>query len=159
MLKAYGLNEDVLALAFKEAQNEDTLQWYVKGVPNADFYLALHPFLKKWHITRNATKVTIGKFYIKIDSNFARKGSRPDNVYRFVDKFSKSKSISPADQLMFYGIDPEIKALQASAKHCTEQVQILNTEVADLKEQLQLSKERLYVAHSARFSLFNVCQW
>ena len=49
---------------------------------------------------------------------------------------------------MFYGSDPEIKALQASA-NITEQVQILNTEVADLKEQLQLSKERLYVAHSA----------
>ena len=66
MLKAYGLNEDVLALAFKEAQNEDTLQWYVKGVPNADFYRALHPFFKKWHITRNATKVTITLKLIQI---------------------------------------------------------------------------------------------
>ena len=37
-------------------------------------------------------------------------------------------------------------------KHCTEQVQILNT---DLKEQLQLSKERLYVAHSALRNVTN----
>lgn len=69
-LIGYGLNEDLLAKLFGQVQNEETsLSWYLKSVPNNDFYQTLHPFLKKWHVTRNVTKVAIGKFYLSIDKS------------------------------------------------------------------------------------------
>ena len=124
----------MLDSVFKQFQTGDKpLQWCLKGVPNADFYKALHPFLKKWPITRSATKVAIGKFYIEIDRNFAEKRGRADNVYRYVERCLKSNQ--PPDQLMIYGREnhlSEIKTLQSSTKHCTEQVQNLSMEVTEL---------------------------
>ena len=64
-LHSYGLNENTLLVVFDQVQTGDIpLQWQLKGVPNADFYIKLHPFIKKWSVTKNATKVAVGKFYI-----------------------------------------------------------------------------------------------
>ena len=47
-LTGYGLSEELLAKVVREVQNEETsLSWCLKGVPNIDFYQTLHPFLKK----------------------------------------------------------------------------------------------------------------
>ena len=60
------------------------------------------------------------------------------------------KSNQPPDQLMIYGHEnhlSEIKTLQFSTKHCTEQVQKLSMEVTELKQQLESSKKQLHSAH------------
>ena len=78
----YDLNKEFLQSVFHQVQTgSKPLQWQLKGVLNADFYIKLHPFIKKWPITKSATKVAVGKFYIEIDRKFAEKGSRPDNMY------------------------------------------------------------------------------
>ena len=60
----YGLDEEVLTSVFDQVQSgKESLQWSLKGVPNVGFYL------QKWSITRGATKVAIGKFYVAIDKN------------------------------------------------------------------------------------------
>ena len=93
----------------------------------------------------------MGKFYIEIDRNFAEKESRPDNVYRFVERFEKSNH--SLDQLMTYGKDKNIvetRILQFNVQKCTEIVEI---EVTQLKEQLKSSRKQL---HFARYALCDV---
>ena len=87
-MQVYGLNKELLATIFHQVQNEEkAILWHLEGVPNAEFYVKLHPYLKRWPVTCNASKSAIGRFYIKIDRRFADKGSRADNAYRYVNTF------------------------------------------------------------------------
>ena len=131
--------------------------WHLEGVPNAEFYVKLHPYLKRWPVTCNASKSAIGSFYIEIDRHFADKGSRTDNVYRYVDTFIQSNY--PPNHLMSYsGISKsvhqnEVEVLKSEVSHCTEQLQTLNIEVVELRQHLQSSREQL---QSARIALRDV---
>jgi len=69
-----------------EKSDVTPLKWSLKGVPNIGFYQELWYFLKGWHKTQRATKITIGHFYIAIDRNLQVKGSCPDNTYRFIQR-------------------------------------------------------------------------
>ena len=90
------------------------------------------------------TKVAIGKFYIAIDSNFKEKGSRPDNVYRCIERISKSQQQS--DKPMVYVKDlycKEVKDITSQLKQCNEQLIELNTECSELKQQFKDSRDQL----------------
>ena len=63
----YGLNEELFMSCFHAFEAETSLPWQVKGIPDVGFYKALHPYLTKFK--SSITKITIGKFYIAIDSN------------------------------------------------------------------------------------------
>lgn len=145
-LIVYGLDKKLLASVYYQVQNgEKILKWHIPGVPNVGFYKQLHPFFKKWSITRGSTKVAIGQFYMAIDKNLAEKRCRADNAYRFIERIAKCNQ--PPDKLMTYGLDKavsEVKVVQAEMRSCTEQVQKLNMEVDELRQQLCASKDELH---------------
>ena len=90
-LLAYGLNEKLLMEAFSQVENaedEKSLSWYIRGIPDYGFYQDLHEFLKKCPHTRHFTKVSIGNFYNAIDKNLRDRSFQPINAYRFVDRLS-----------------------------------------------------------------------
>ena len=125
----------------------EPLKWYLKGVGEVGFYRELHPFLKKWSVSCGSSKITIGRFYIAIDSNLKLRGMRADNVYRLIDGVSYSHC--PSNTLMSYGIDTavgEIRAMQKEATHCREQVETLNSEYRELRKEFEKSREELQLA-------------
>ena len=144
------MNEELLASVFHQVESgKTTLKWCLKGVPNILFYQKLHTFLKKWPVTCQSTKVAIGKFYIAIDKNVRERGSRPDNVYRFIERVAKS---SESDKLMTYdkgACITELKTMRSELKHCTDHVTSLNREVNELKQQLEESRKQLHSAQDA----------
>ena len=91
-LVGYGLSEELLTELFEQLQNDvKPLNWCLKGIPNIDFYKALHPFLKKWHVTSNVSKAVIGKFYLSIDKNLHESTDCTDNAYRLIENVVRSK--------------------------------------------------------------------
>ena len=144
-LLSYGLNEDNLLFVFNQVLTGDLhLRWQLKGIPNADFYIKLHPFIKKWPATKDETKVAVGKFYMGIDRSFAN-SSYPYNLYPYVEKFTSASHA--LDELMTYkGTDKhviEVKSLQSNVQKCTETVEMLNTEVGELKQQLAVTASKM----------------
>ena len=96
----YGLTEEILTATFHQVQSgEKSLQWHLTCIPTISFYRSLHCYFKKWPVSSRLSKISLGKFYIAIDANLKLKGSRPDNVYKFIDKLSQSQS----DDMMNYG--------------------------------------------------------
>ena len=117
----------MLKSTFLQVQSgKQPLQWSLKGIPEVGFHQVLHPFLKRWPITHGKTKQAIGSFYIAIDHNLKEKGSRADNVYRFVEGICKSGQ--PSSALVQYGFDQgamdkhEVKSMQLEVEECREQV-------------------------------------
>ena len=85
--------------------------------------------MKRSPITRRTCKIAIGKFYIAIDTNLLRKGSRPDNVYRFIENISQSQS-DQSHQLMNYGNiqervwrRQELKEMKSEVDACNQKVE------------------------------------
>ncbi len=120
-----------------------------KWHPNFKFYKSLQSFLKRLHVTKDATKVAIGSFYIEIDENMKQKGSHPDNVYRFVDKAVKTNS--PVGVMTYHqAVDDqfrkEVKVFQSKFTSCTKEVELLNSDMFQLKQQLEVSRQELHVA-------------
>ena len=150
-LHYYGLDEDILSSVFRQVQSgKEPIQWSLKGVPNVNFYQKLHPFLKKWSVTHEATKSMIGRFYVAIDKNLKDRGSRADNVYRFIERVVECSQSS--DATMSYGLDKEIvevKALRKKVKHCTETLDKFSKETDELRKQLEDSKKQLCSARCA----------
>ena len=134
-LLAYGLNEELLAQVFSQlgSDQEETLSWYVRGVPDHGFYQDLHQFLKKWPQTRKSTKVSIGRFYVAIGKNLQTRGFRPDNAYRFIERLTMSKH--PRNSVVRYGlVEPEVNTLQTQLKECSELARKLITDLDTLKK-------------------------
>ena len=83
-LIAHGLTNELLISSMSEIEAGKATVWSLSGrIPTIGFYRALHYHLKQ-HF--KATKTAIGKLYCGIDSNLKEKGSRPDNIYRFVER-------------------------------------------------------------------------
>jgi hypothetical protein len=72
-LLKYGLTAELLDLTFDQVLHGERvpLQWSLNIVPIIEFFQALHQFMKRWSITRQATKTAIGRFYMAIDVNFS----------------------------------------------------------------------------------------
>ena len=71
--------------------------WIIHGncdTPTIGFYRKLHTYIKR---QPNLSKVLIGRLYSVIDSNFQEKGSKPDNIYRFVDSIDTSFQTTDAE--------------------------------------------------------------
>ena len=102
------------------------------------------------HLTYHIAKAAIGNFYVAIDKNLKEKGSRPDNVYRFIENIAKSE---PSDKLMMYGKSTyvnELKAMRAQVQQSTEHITQIDIE---LKQKLEASRKQL---HSARCALRDI---
>ena len=65
--------------------------WQLRVSPIIVFYRALHAYLKK---QPRISKTLIRKFYTANYCNLKEKGSRPDNVYRFIDNIVSSQRLS-----------------------------------------------------------------
>ena len=153
-LGKYGLTEQLLEEAFAN-QCDFTECWSLSEIPTVGFYRELHCFLKKWPPTLSVTKTTIGRFYMSIDAELKRKGSRPDNVYQFIEKVATSKKLSST--VMSYGLHATIQHLQKEAKGCSEQAQKLSAKLNEQENELSAMKTEIEVAdrelHDAKCAL------
>lgn len=151
ILLAHGLTEELLSNIYHQVVEgkKPSDKWQLQEIPNVAFYQQLHLFIKKWYLTRNATKTTIGLVYLSIDVNLWEKGCRPDNIYRFVDKLSDKKPGIP----MSYCHIAAVHNMKREITKCNEDIQALTTEVSELKQQLQQSREQLETASIALCSI------
>lgn len=132
-----GLNEEILEASL-------TLQgdWCVNNIPTVGFYRCLHEFLVKWPKSRSMTKTAVGKFYMRIDHNLKQKGSRPDNIYRFVERVILSDE--PDSSFMSYGIGyQQIHHLRRELKEHTHLLQSLETKLTVTDTELDIVKRKL----------------
>lgn len=140
-LHEQGLSEEVITLTLSEVQVGDTsYSWQLNAIPTIGFYRALHTYLKK---QPRITKVLIGRFYCTMDSNLQEKGSRPDNVYRYIDNIACSKRQS--DEPMVYNIQGMNK-MSSQLKKCSEKLEELNTECTELRQRFEMSRNQLKAA-------------
>ena len=152
-LTGYGLNEEILSSIFQDDW-DGPLQWSLKDIPNIEFYQLLHPFLKKWPLSHNASKSDIGRFYMAIDRNLRLKDCRADNIYRFIERISHSSRAG--DVLMTYDNNSSLLvASQRTMRECSAQVEELNSEVIELKKELQASRKQLQSTRQALKDLTN----
>ena len=132
-----GLNEETL-----EASLALQSDWCVNDVPTVGFYRCLHKFLVKWPKSRSMTKTAVGKFYMGIDHNFKQKGSRPDNIYRFVEKIILSDE--PDSSPMNYGIGyQQIHHLRRELKDHTHLIQDLESKLTVTDTELDIVKRKV----------------
>jgi hypothetical protein len=115
----YGLSPKVLSLAIEQLSSEEDLDFSckLKTVPTIGLYRKLHQYLTK-HL--NLPKVVIGRFYCAFDCNFQEKGSRADNIYRFVDTIVSSKR--SFGDLMLYNV-PVRKSTKTMLKQCSKEIE------------------------------------
>ena len=170
-LHAHGLNEELFISCFHAFEAEASLPWQVKDIPSVGFYKALHPYLTK-QFKSSITKVTIGKFYIAIDPSLRAKGSRPDNIYRFIETVIKSKK--PSDMPMFYGKSAvvglttdadyenheaenyfDFHLMKDQLIHCTNQLEDMTAECLELKRNFQASRNQLQGTKAALRDITN----
>ena len=139
-----GLCQEVLSstLELLQAGSVDC-SWNLCGTPTIGFYRKLHTYLKR---QPKLSKVLIGRLYSIIDCNFQEKGSRPDNVYRFVDNIVSSKRDS--DDPMLYNI-PVVKSTSSMLKKCSQQIEELNAECIGLRKKIETSRSHLRAANHA----------
>ena len=71
------------------------------------------------------SKVAVGKFYIAIDEQLKLKGSRPDYIYRFIDRLVSSAKAG--SDLVAYGKNFELENLQ-------QEVASLSTKLQQIEE-------------------------
>ena len=137
-LREQGLCQEVLSstLELVRAGNVDH-SWKLCDTPTIGFYRKLHTYLKR---QPNLSKVLIGRLYSVIDSNFQEKGSRPDNIYRFVDSIVSSKRQS--DDPMLYNI-PVVRSTNSMLKKCSQQIEELNAECVELRKKIEVSRTQL----------------
>ena len=115
----------------------------LNAIPCIGFYRALHTYLKK---QPRITKVLIGRFYIAVDCKLKEKGSRPDNVYRYIDNITRSKRQS--DEPMVYNIQG-VKEMGSQLKKCSEKLEELNAECTELRQRFEISRSQLKTAKLA----------
>ena len=148
-LRAHGLTEEVLLSTFQQIlSGAESVDWQLISTPTTHFYQSLHRYLKKWPVSSRSSKILIGKFYISIDAQLRAKASRPDNVYRFIERISKSKS----DQFVDYGDHArrtEIKELRSDVTRCNHKLQQMAREYEQLREQFKASQSRLQSTEQA----------
>ena len=145
-----GLDEETLETSL-------TLQgdWCVKGIPTVRFYRCLHKFLVKWPKSCSISKTAVGKFYMAIDHRLKQKGSRPDNIYRFVEKIILSDE--PDFSYMRYGTgyqtnSPAQKRTERtppSDKESESKLTVTDTELDVVKKKLDTAEEELAEAKCA----------
>ena len=104
-LQAPGLNEELLAKVFSQVLSgqEQSLVWHLRGVPDYGFYQDLHYFITRCHQTSTLTKVSLGKFYILIDTNLWTRDLHLDNAYRFIERIDTSNQ--PQSSIVKYGLE------------------------------------------------------
>ena len=116
--------------------------WKLYDTSTIEFYRKLHTYLKQQQ--PKLSKVFIGRLYSTIDCNFKEKGSRPDNVYRFVDNIVSSNR--PSDDPMLYNI-PVVKSTSSMLKTCSQQIEELNMECIGLRKKIEASRSQLRAAN------------
>ena len=144
-LERYGLTETKLEEIFLSTENLGHT-WSLSEIPIVGFYRQLHHYLKRWPLSRSATKTMIGKFYISIDPELQTKSicTRPDNVYQFIERVASSKK--PCSTPMSYGLRVTIQHLQNEVKGCSTEVQELTTKVCEQEEELSAMRKEVEMA-------------
>ena len=139
-LTKYGLSEELLYNIMKKFdENHNKLSWSLSCIPTVEFYRALHCYLKIWPVSRSMSKVAVGKFYIAIDEQLKQKGSRPDCIYRFIDRLVSSAK--PSTDLVIYGKNFELENLQQEVASLSTKLQQKEEELRILREQLMATEE------------------
>lgn len=139
-----GLNEEFLEAALIQERD-----WCVKDGTTVGFYRCLHKFLLKWPKSRFMTKTSIGRFYIRIDRSLRQKGSRPDNIYQFVEKIVLSDE--PACSHMSYGVGyQQIHLLRKELKEHDLLIKSMASKLTETDAELDLVKRKLCSTETER---------
>jgi len=84
----------------------------------------------------------LGQLYIAIDPSLQAKHSRPDNVYRFIEKVAGSQYFQP--KLMNYNFKENEKLqLQTKVKEHVTQMEELATNFSSIKQELESTEQEL----------------
>lgn len=113
------------------------VSWHLNAIPSIGLYRKLHTFLKK---QPGITKVLIGRFYMAINCHLKEKGSRPDNVYRYIDKITSSKRES-AESMVYY--IHGMKEISSQLKKCSEKIEGLNAECTQMRQRFEISRNQV----------------
>ena len=118
-------------------------------LPMSIFIKTYQASLIRWHKSKQATKMGIGRFFIAIDKNL--QGYRADNAYRFVERVSASNL--PRDTQVNYRVqEREIQSLRSEVEACTQQIQQLTSNYKKMKRELDRTKHALKdLTNSKRF--------
>ena len=94
--------------------------------------------------------MSLGKFYIAIDTNLRARDLRLDNAYRFIERIATSNQ--PQSSIVKYGLEEiQMNVVQLQIKECTEQIQKLVATVNALKrENAETIKELQCTKHALR---------
>ena len=147
-LHKYGLNEKLLLEVYGQVLDKrGTISWSLQGIPNVEFYQLLHPFLKKWPLTKSISRTMIGKLYMAIDPNLQKNNSRPDNVYRFIERRTTLGPTCPSTTQMIYGTHnihkSELKSLHVKGDEQDDQMYQLTLDLNSMKQELDKTKQEL----------------
>ena len=147
ILLAHGLTEELLSDIYHQVAEKKQYsdKWAVAKNTKRWLLSTITFIYQKWYLTLNATKTAIGVVYLSIDTNLREKGGRPDNIYRFVNNLSDKNPGIP----MPYYHTATVNNIKKTITKCNEDIQALTTEVFELKQQLQESREQLETASIA----------
>ena len=148
-LQQYGVTESLLQRAFLQCTEEQTEScWTLDKPVTIGFYRELHKYLRRWPPSRSATKTTMGRFYLLIDSNFQtrRISSRPDNIYMFVQRLADSSKLH--SEPMSYGVDKTVKHLQSVVSGYQTNLEEISEKVSEQQKVLQQMKIQLEKARA-----------
>ena len=145
-LQQYGLTEELLKKAFTQSMHGLNLCWSLKEIPTVGFYRELHNYLKKWSEASLATRTTIGNFYIGIGPELQKisSSSRPDNIYKFIERVALSKK--PHSSHMLYGVHTTVKHLQKEINGCSTQIKELSAKLSEREDELSRMKSEIEMA-------------
>jgi len=142
-----GLTKTLLLQIFTDVQCHKTenVSWHLSETPELGFYRELHQFLKRWPMTQNANKSTLGKVYLAIDKRLQAKGLGPNNTYLFIERSVASQHVNTS--VMTYGLDltekNKLHTLQMQVDEYAVDMQKLTEQFNDLKKQMAKAKKEL----------------
>ena len=144
----YGLNEKLLLEVYRQVLHKrETVSWSLQGISNVEFYHLLHPFLKKWPLTKSISRTVIGKLYMAIDPNLQKNNCRPDNAYRFIERRTTLGSNLPSTTLMTYSTHDihksELKSLHVKGDEQDDHIHKLTLDLNSMKQALDKTKQQL----------------
>lgn len=90
------------------------------------------------------SKTAVGKFYMAIDHNLKQKGSRPDDIYWFVEKIILSDE--PDGNSVKYGVSYQIHHLRRELKEHDHLIKSLESKLTVTDTELDIVKRRLDAA-------------
>ena len=121
---------------------------YMVNTRQYGFYQDLQKFIKTSPLTRDYSKVLIGKLYNSVNNNLKTRGFMPINVYRFIETLV-SQNHSGSSVVQYVNEKLETDTLKIQVQECSNVAQKLVTEIDGIKRERDESKKQLDYTQTA----------